>query len=314
MLLSFVIPCYHSSATLPGVVHEIEETVTADGRYDYEIILVNDNPPDDTWRTIQSLCAENERVRGACMSRNFGQHPALMAGYRLAKGEIVVSLDDDGQNPPREMFRLIDALDEETDLAYAIYQKKKHAAWRNWGSKLNDWTACWLIGKPKGLYLASYNAAKRFVVDEIIRYQGPYPYVDGLAIRSTSRVRNVPVDHMPREEGRSGYSMGKLVSVWLNCFTSFSVKPLRLAAFAGLFFAMLGFVMAVVVIVQKLVLGDVGSVGWSSLMCVLLVVGGLIMALLGILGEYLGRLYLSVSAAPQYIVHERCNLPPEDAP
>lgn len=312
MLLSFVIPCYHSSATLPGVVHEIEETVTADGRYDYEVILINDNPPDDTWRTIQALCAENERVRGVSMSRNFGEYPATMAGYRLARGDIVVRLDDDGQTPPRESFRLIDALDDETDIAYAIYPKKKHAAWRNWGSRLNDWTACWLIGKPKGLYLASYNAAKRFVVDEIVRYQGPYPYVEGLALRSTARVRNVPVDHKPREEGHSGYSMGKLVSVWLNCFTGFSVKPLRLAAFAGMFFAMLGFIMAVAVVIEKLVLGDVGSVGWSSLMCVLLVMGGLIMAMLGILGEYLGRLYLSVSAAPQYIILEKCNLRAEN--
>lgn len=305
MLLSFVIPCYHSAATLPGVVHEIRETVEADGRYDYEVILVNDNPPDAAWEAIRALCAENPRVRGITMARNFGQQSALLAGYRLARGEIVVSLDDDGQTPPREAFRLIDALNGETDIAYAHYGHKQHALWRNLGSFLYDKMDCWLLDKPKGLYMASYFAAKRFVIDEMIRYEGPCPYIEGLALRSTGRVASVPVDHVPRAEGRSGYTLGKLIGVWFNSLTSFSVKPLRLATAAGLAIAAAGFLMALVLVIQRLVRTDINA-GWTSLICVMLVLGGLILTVLGVLGEYLGRLCQIVSGAPQYIILEQC--------
>lgn len=313
MLLSFVIPCYHSAATLPGVVREIRQTVETDGRYDYEVILVNDNPPDATWEAIRALCAEDARVRGVSMARNFGQQAALMAGYRLARGEIIISLDDDGQTPPRQAFRLIDALNEETDIAYAHYGHKQHALWRNLGSYLYDRMDCWLLDKPKGLYMASYYAAKRFVIDEMIRYEGPCPYIEGLALRSTRRVASVPVEHVPRAEGQSGYTLSKLIGVWFNSLTSFSVKPLRLAAAAGLAIAAAGFVMALVIVIQKLVRQDIDA-GWTSLICVMLILGGLILTVLGVLGEYIGRLCQIVSGTPQYSILERCGTPPEAQP
>ncbi len=306
MLLSFVIPCYHSAETLPDVVDQIRKTVLADGRYDYQIVLVNDNPMDATYRVIRQLCAQDERVQGICMSRNFGQHAALMAGYSRTKGDIVVSLDDDGQTPASEMFKLIDALDDETDVVYAQYEHKQHSLFRNFGSRVNDWMTCWLLDKPKGLYLSSYYAAKRFVVQEMLRYTNPFPYVDGLVLRTTRSVKNVLVKHQARQVGTSGYTLGKLVNLWLNGFTAFSVKPLRLATIAGSLLSVAGLLFTIVVVVQKILLRDEINAGWSSLVCLILIMGGAIMAMAGMLGEYIGRTYISLNAAPQYVVREEC--------
>lgn len=300
--LSFVIPCYRSDETLRQVVEEIADTVATRPEYDYEVILVNDNPPDATWDLIQEIHRENPRVHGVCMAKNFGQHSALMAGYRHVTGDLVISLDDDGQNPPREMFRLIDAVTPEVDVVHAIYPTKQHSLFRNFGSKVNDWMTCWLLNKPKGLYLASYFLAKRFVIDEVCRYQGPFPYVDGLVLRSTARMINVEVDHQPRQSGSSGYTLGKLLALWMNGFTAFSVKPLRLSTLAGMAFSAFGFIMAVILVVQKILLGSNIDAGWSSVMCLLLIIGGLMLAALGVAGEYIGRIYLSQCQTPQYVV------------
>ena len=313
-LLSFVIPCYHSEQTLPAVVEDIRATVEADGRYDYEVILVNDNPPDATYRVIRQLAGQDSRVRGLCMIRNFGQHAALMAGYRAAVGDIIVSLDDDGQTPPDQVFKLVDGLSDEVDVVYGDYPDRKFAnTFRRLGSDMNDWMARWLLKKPKELYLSSYIAAKRYVIDEVIRYQGPYPYVDGLMLRSAGRIINLPVEHRDRTVGESGYSLTKLLGLWLNGFTSFSVVPLRLATLAGGLFAGAGFVFALVVVIRKLLLGAAVDAGWSSIVCLLLVIGGLLMVMVGLTGEYIGRIYVSMNAAPQYAVRETCNLS-ADAP
>lgn len=308
-LLSFVIPCYHSQESLRAVVQDILHTVEQDGRYDCEVILVNDNPPDDTWTLIQSLCQSDARVKGACMMRNFGQHAALMAGYRLVSGQIVVSLDDDGQTPPTEVFKLVDALNDSVDVVYGDYPERKFAnRFRQLGSNMNDWMACWLLQKPKGLYLSSYIAAKRRVIDEVVQYQGPYPYVDGLMLRSAGTIINVPVVHRERSAGKSGYSLKKLLGLWLNGFTAFSIKPLRLGTVLGILCAILGFAGTVIVVIQKLLLGNSIDAGWSSLVCLLLVLGGMLMAMLGLLGEYIGRIYVSLNAAPQYILRQTENL------
>ena len=224
--ISFVIPCYHSAQTVGNVVRDIVDTVLVRSEFQYEIILVNDNPPDDTWRVICEMCRNNPNIHGICFTKNFGQHAALMAGYRKVTGDIVVSLDDDGQNPPQEMFKLIDALNEKTDLVYAKYIQKKRSLFRNFGSKVNDWMVQWLLNKPKELYLASYYAAKRFIIDEMVKCENPFPYIDGLALRSTSEYINVDIVHKERVAGNSGYSVAKLLGLWMNGLTSFSVKPL----------------------------------------------------------------------------------------
>lgn len=301
-LLSFVIPCYHSAATLEAVTRQIRETVIRDGRYDYEIILVNDNPADDTWREILRLKKEDPRIFGICMSRNFGQASALMAGYRHARGDLVVSLDDDGQTPPSEMFRLIDAMDEDTDVVYASYPTKHHSAFRNFGSKINDWMATWLMGKPKDLYMASYYVARRFIIEEMVRCDNPFPYVDGLAVRSTSRFKNIPIDHQDRVEGESGYTFTKLLKLWLNGFTAFSVKPLRVATVMGIVFSLIGFLLALVVVVRKIILLDRIDAGWSSIVSIVLLLDGILMMMVGMVGEYVGRMYMAMNKSPQYVI------------
>ncbi len=301
--ISFVIPCYRSEHTIGGVVDEIAETVTAHGGYDYEIILVNDNSPDNVMHTIRDLAAANPRVRGLDLSRNFGQHSAIMAGFTYLTGAIVVCLDDDGQTPANEMFRLIDKL-ADFDLVFAEYKSKHHSGFRNFGSKVNDLMARWLLSKPKDLKIMSYFACKRYVVDEVLRYENPYPYMSGLLLRATKKVCNVEVNHRDRLEGTSGYSLKKLLLLWINGFTSFSVKPLRFATIIGFITAMLGFLFGIYVIVHKIVVPD-SLLGWSSTMAALLFIGGMIMLMLGMVGEYVGRIYLSINRSPQFVIRDR---------
>lgn len=309
MLLSFVVPCYHSQETLPKIVDEIFDVVKADGRYDCEVVLVNDNPPDATWHVIEDLCAKDDRVKGACMVHNFGQHNALMAGFSLVSGDVVVCLDDDGQTPPSEAFKLIDALDDEVDAAYADYPRNKHASvLRKLGSNVNDWMARWLLKKPKGLYLSSYIAAKRRVIQEVLQYNGPFAYVDGLMLRSAGKIVNIPVEHRDREVGESGYSMKKLLGLWVNGFTTFSVKPLRISAAAGGIFAFAGFVFALVVFIRKIIFGAQIEAGWTSIVFLLLVIGGILMVMVGLVGEYVGRIFVTMNSAPQFVLRETRNL------
>ena len=301
--ISFVIPCYHSEHTIGGVVDEIVSTVTAHGGYDYEIILINDNSPDNVMDTITELSKANPRVKGLELSRNFGQHSAIMAGFTYLTGDIIVCLDDDGQTPANEMFKLIDKLDE-FDLVFAEYKNKQHSGFRNFGSKVNDLMARWLLSKPKDLKIMSYFACKRYVVDEVLRYENPYPYMSGLLLRATRKVCNVEVNHRERVEGRSGYSMKKLLLLWINGFTSFSVKPLRFATFIGFLTAAVGFVFGIYVIIHKFVVPD-SLMGWSSTMAAMLFIGGMIMLMLGMVGEYVGRIYLSINRSPQFVIRKK---------
>lgn len=199
--LSFVIPCYRSEHTLPHVVTEINEKMAEMNRYEYEIILVNDCSPDNTMDTIRQLCQEHSDIRGISFARNFGQHAALMAGLRHSSGDYVVCLDDDGQTPADEVDKLLDKLEEGYDAVYAKYVQKHHSAFRNLGSKVNERMTRTMLGKPADLYVSSYFAVKRFVVEDMIRYQNSYPYVIGLVLRATKNITNVIVNHRDREEG-----------------------------------------------------------------------------------------------------------------
>ena len=301
--ISFVIPCYRSEHTIGAVVDEIVGTVTAHGGYDYEIILVNDSSPDNVMDVIAALSQANPRVKGLDLARNFGQHSAIMAGFTYLTGDIVVCLDDDGQTPANEVFKLIDKLDS-FDLAFAEYKTKQHSGFRNFGSKINDLMARWLLSKPKDLKIMSYFACKRYVVEEVLRYENPYPYMSGLLLRATKKVTNVEVNHRERVEGSSGYSLKKLLLLWINGFTSFSVKPLRFATFLGFFTAVIGFLFGIYVIIHKIVVPD-SLMGWSSTMSVMLFLGGMIMLMLGMVGEYVGRIYLSINRSPQFVIRDK---------
>jgi undecaprenyl-phosphate 4-deoxy-4-formamido-L-arabinose transferase len=304
-LISFVIPCYRSEKSLEGVVCEIEDTMKTISSFDYEIIMVNDGSPDDTWKTICQVTGKRDpdRVLGINLAKNFGQHAALMAGLHASKGDYVICLDDDGQTPADEAGKLIDALENGADVAYARYEHKQHSLFRNFGTFMNEWMATAMLGKPKELYVSSYFAARRFVVDEMIKYESSYPYVIGLVLRTTRNIVNVNVNHRKREQGMSGYSFTKLMALWINGFTAFSIKPLRIATASGAVFAFFGFVYGIYTVIKKFV-NPLVPVGFSALMSAQMFIGGMLMLMLGMIGEYLGRLYISQNKNPQFVIRE----------
>lgn len=301
--ISFVIPCYCSANTISDVVDEISSTMQELPDYCYEVVLVNDCSPDGTFQAIREICKKNPCVKGINLARNFGQHAALMAGFHNLTGDIVVCLDDDGQTPADEVGKLLQQIENGFDVAYASYEHKQHSGFRNFGSKVNKKMTEILLGKPKDLFISSYFAAKRYIIDEMIRYEGCYPYVIGLVLRATKNICNVPVNHRRREQGQSGYTLGKLLSLWMNGFTSFSVKPLRIATYFGVACAGAGFCYLLAIIVRYALLQS-APMGWSSIVALMLIMGGVILLVLGMIGEYIGRIYMCVNATPQFLVKE----------
>lgn len=306
MKISFVIPCYCSTNTLPAVIDEIKDTMAKLTKYTYEIVLVNDCSPDDTFDTITKLAKENDNITGLSLAKNFGQHSAIMAGLNVVSGDIIVCLDDDGQTPANEVSKLLDGIENGADVVYAKYTHKKHNIFRNFGSMINERMTRIMLGKPKNLYVSSYFAARRFVVDEMIKYTYAFPYLIGLVLRTTKNVINVEVNHRNREIGQSGYTFGKLMSLWFNGFTAFSVKPLRIATFSGSVAAIVGFLYGIYTIIKKLFLNVDGQVaGFAALMSVIVFMSGLILLMMGLIGEYIGRTYISMNNSPQYVVSKR---------
>lgn len=301
--VSFVIPCYRSEQTITHVVEEIRETMAGLSQYEYEMVLVNDCSPDDTFGVIRSLCAEDRRITGINLAKNFGQHAALMAGFRQVQGDIVVCLDDDGQTPANEVGKLLAKIEEGADVVYARYDHKQHSAFRNFGSHVNELMTRMMLGKPKELYISSYFAARRFIIEEVNRYENSYPYVIGLVLRATKNIVNVDVHHREREVGTSGYTLKKLLGLWFNGFTAFSVQPLRIATILGGSCAALGFIYAIYTVIKKFVNPNV-PLGFSSLMSAIMFIGGMLMVMLGLIGEYIGRIYITLNNSPQYVIRE----------
>jgi undecaprenyl-phosphate 4-deoxy-4-formamido-L-arabinose transferase len=295
--LSVVIPVYRGAETIGGLVDALSALRPAGG---LEIILVNDGSPDNSGAVCQELLQHaTVPVTYIEHARNFGEHNAVMTGLRHARGAYVINMDDDLQNPPEEVIRLYDhARLGNWDVVYTRYVVKQHAGWRNLGSRFANAVADGLLDKPKGLYLSSFRCMSALVVQSVTRYRGPYPYVDGLIMQVTQRIDSIEVRHLPRAEGRSNYNLVRLVRLWLNLATSFSLAPLRLAIYAGVFMALLGAAGAVATIGEVLIWHDTPS-GWASTMTVLLLVGGVQSMILGVLGEYVGRTFLSANGKPQ---------------
>jgi len=304
MKLSFVIPCYRSENTIETVVQEIRDTVATRSGTDYEIVLVNDCSPDGVWQVIKRLAANDNHIKGICLAKSFGQHCALMAGYGQATGDYVISLDDDGQTPASESFKLVDKLEEGYDVVYGYYEHSAQHLFRRFGTWVNKKMAEAIIGQPKTLRTTSFFIMRKFIVDEIVRYPHPFAYISGLVFRATKNLGNVEVQHRRRIEGESGYTIAGLIGLWINGFTAFSVKPLRAATFIGVICALVGFVAGLYVVYQKFLNPEI-PVGYTSMLATLLFVGGMIMLLLGLIGEYVGRIYISINQSPQYVVRER---------
>jgi undecaprenyl-phosphate 4-deoxy-4-formamido-L-arabinose transferase len=300
MRLSIVIPVYNGAATIQPLVERLFHLFA--GRFDLEVVLVNDGSPKDNSAEVCRILAErDDRVLFVDLSRNFGEHNAVMAGLNYCTGDAAVIIDDDFQNPPEEIERLAAKLAEGYDVVFGQYERKHHARWRNLGSRFNNLMATLMIGKPLDLYLSSFKALDRFVIDELVKYRGPYPYIDGLIWRVTRNYATVLVRHDPRQEGRSGYTLWKLISLWLNMFTSFSVLPLRAAACTGALCALACLLFAVVCLVEKLRDPSL-PMGWASLMVGMLGLFGVTLLALGVVGEYVGRLFMQHSGQPQFVV------------
>lgn len=299
--LSIVIPVYRGARSIGTLVDALAQ-IRIDGGH--EVILVNDGSPDDSGAVCRALAARTDLpVTFVDLSRNFGEHNAVMAGLRHARGDFAITMDDDLQNPISEVVKLFEhARSGSWDVVYTYYETKQHAAWRNLGSRFANRVADWVLDKPRGLYLSSFRCMSAFAVEQVIRYDGPFPYVDGLLMQATQRIDRIPVAHLPRAHGQSNYTMRRLIRLWLNLFVNFSAMPLRIATVTGMLFTVLGVLGAAAVIAEAL-LHDTPP-GWASLMAATLLLSGVQLVLLGILGEYLGRLFLTANRKPQAIVRE----------
>ncbi len=308
-LLSFVIPCYRSEETITKVYSEIIQVMALRPEYDYEIIAVNDCSPDDVYSVLRDLAANDPKFKVVDLAKNFGKHSAMMAGFSFVRGEYVVNLDDDYQCPANELWKLMDALIAENyDCTTAVYSKKQEAAWKRFGSLINKRMVDMLIEPPKGIAIENFSVIKRYVCDEILRYTNPYPYVTGLLMRATHRIKMIPMEERERGDNKAtGFTFKKSFSLFANGLTAFSVKPLRIASLLGVFFALLGFVYGLFVIIRKL-LNPAIMMGYSSIMAVQLFSSGIIMLLLGVIGEYIGRIYISLNRSPQYVIRETVNI------
>jgi len=300
--VSIVIPVYRSAEILPKLVQQIHLQMHKEGLAEnFELLLVNDASPDNSWGVIRGLASGYSFVRGISLRRNFGQHNAIMAGLNHVRGKMIVLMDDDLQHPPQAIGDMLRALSKGYDVCYSHYLHRQHAAWKKLGSRFNDWMAGHLLGKPKGLYLSSFKALRREIADEIIQYQGPYTYIDGLILDVTRSITTIEIPHQARLQGESNYNFSRLFSLWMKMATSFSVAPLRLATYVGFMLAGASFLMIVFVVAQKLLHPELPA-GWTSLIATVLFIGGIQTLCIGMVGEYLGRTYLKLNRKPQFAV------------
>jgi glycosyltransferase involved in cell wall biosynthesis len=300
--LSIVVPLYNAAATLPALYQEISALQVQGG---HELIIVNDGSRDETEAVALKLVRESQMpMTFLSLSRNFGEHNAVLAGLRAVSGRYAVTLDDDLQNPPSEALKLLAVAEAENrDVVFGIYERKEHAWWRNAGSQLTNLIADFVVEKPKKLYLCSFRCLSRFVIDEITKSRTPYPYIDGLIFQVTQNVGTARVRHAERTQGNSGYNFRKLMRLWISMLVNVSILPLRLMTLAGMITSALGFLAVIEVVVEHMLQRT--PTGWSSLMAAMLLLSGTQLLLLGILGEYVGRIYLGISEKPQSVVRKQ---------
>jgi glycosyltransferase involved in cell wall biosynthesis len=310
MQLSIVVPVYRSAECLSELARRIEEEVA---RYfqSYELILVNDDSPDTSWEVIQRLASERDFVVGVNLRKNAGQDNAIMAGLKIAAGEVVVIMDDDLQHDPSDIVALYKQIECGFDVAYARFEQKRQALWKNLGSWFNDRVAVWTLGKPKDMYMSPYKAIRGEVVQEITKYSGPYPYIDGLLIAVTSKMTQVPATHHIRFAGRSNYNLLRSIKVWLKLATGFSAFPLRMVAFVGGTMSLLAFVLGIGFLLYALIWAH-GPEGWVSMILAILFFGGVQLMGIGAVGEYVGRIFVTQNARPQFTVKEICRSRPAE--
>jgi glycosyltransferase involved in cell wall biosynthesis len=302
--VSIVIPVFNGEQSIGRLTKELIDALG--NLYDLEIVLVNDNSPDNSEAVCVSLFKEHpDIVRFYSLARNVGEHNAVMAGLNQVSGDYIAIMDDDFQNPISEVGKLLDyATRNDCDVTYTYYRKKQHSLFRNLGSWFNDKVANFMLDKPKDLYLSSFKVMNRFLVSEIIKYELPYPYIDGLILRTTDKIATIAVDHHERRAGRSGYTLRKLIRLWLNMFTNFSILPLRVSFIIGVLTSLCGLVFAVLTLIEKFSNPNM-PVGYASVIIAVLIFAGIQLVSVGVIGEYVGRIFLSQNRKPQYTIRKR---------
>lgn len=302
MLKTVVISVYNGETTISSLTERLMDIL---GSHNLQIVLVNDDSRDNSHDICRGLVAKYPSVVTYInLSKNFGEHNAIMAGLNFADGDYIVTMDDDFQNPPEEVPHLFnEAINKQYDLVYTSYEKKRDSWFRNLGSSFNERVANFMLNKPRGLYLSSFKCLSKFVAREIIKYKGPFPYIDGLALRCTRNIGQIKAEHMKRGGGRSGYTLKKLIKLWFNMFVNFSIVPLHLSTLLGFIFSFFGIVLSVYIVIEKLLYPEV-PLGWPSLIIVVMIFAGVQLIILGLLGEYLGRLFLSSNQTPQFVIRD----------
>lgn len=306
MLVSIVIPCYNSENSIKKVVTLAQEEFSRLEEYECEFVLVDDYSRDGTWNSIRSLAEKYPNVKGIHLARNFGQHNAIMAGLRHARGEFIVGMDDDMQNHPAQIPQFLDKMQEGYDVVFGVFKQRKFSLMKNITGAVSRYLLWRLLDRPRDIQMSSFWCCRRYVRDEVIRYDGYNIFLQVLFFRTTHNIANIEVEHFAREEGVSNYNFRKGLKLFLSCL-NFTVIPLRVSTFLGTLFSLAGFAGAAVVFVRKLIDPSV-AIGWSSLMCATLVLFGFSFLMLGIMGEYVGKLILNVSKTPQYVIRERLNI------
>lgn len=311
MLISIVIPCYYSEKTIRKEAELILEEFNHNKGYECELILVNDGSTDKTFDVIKELAHEHSNIKGINLMKNFGQHNALMAGLRFTSGQYVMGMDDDMQTHPSQMFKLIHKIEEGYDLVYGIYPEKKNSALKNLTSRINKTTSRIMLGRPKSVESSNFWIITNALRDEVIKFETFNPYVDAIFYRATNNIGMVPVEHFKRDYGQSGYTFKKLLKLWM-AYWNFSAIPLRISLFVGIFAAVTGAILTIILIVNKILSPDI-PIGWSSMMCILVMLFGILMMMMGVLGEYVGKTLLMLNKTPQFIVRDEVGLKKSEA-
>ena len=307
--ISIVIPVYNASINLKKLVEDLFD-VLKNNFSTYELILVNDKSLDDSWEIITNLCKKYSWIKGIELRKNIGQHNAILAGLKYTEGRRIITMDDDYQHSPKDIVKLFSELDKGHDVCYANFITKKHNFLRNVGSQLNNFVVTLLFRKPWGLKVTPFRCISYEVKNEIIKNKAPSIYLDGLILSITRNITKVSVNHNEREFGKSNYSFSKLLSLWMQMLTGFSVVPLRFASIIGFFFSISGFLMALWLIFFKTISNET-PLGWTSLLVIILFLGGIQLIALGVIGEYMGRTYLAANNYPQFSIRETLNVKKE---
>lgn len=303
--ISIVIPVYNSEKTIGALVEQLQSILN--GKYKFDIILINDGSQDCSFDVLKDLSIRYSNIKVLDLSRNFGQHNAIMAGFNYANGDYVVTMDDDLQHPPEEILKLIKEIDNGYDVVYGQYVVKQHSFFKNFGSEVNDVMANVLIKKPIEIRFTSFRIIKSYVISGIQKYEAPFPYLDGLIIRITKNIGKISVDHKKRANGKTNYTFTKMFGLWFNGFLNFSIVPLRLFSYIGIVFAAVGFLFAIKILLDKL-LFSTPMIGWTSLIVAILIFSGVQLISIGLVGEYIGRIFLTQNKTPQYIIKNKINV------